>query len=492
VIAITMPIRTNTTIAICIQIQVGDTAPERSAGHPARGRATPDYSVRMAGRRLHVAAGSASAALALWLCGLLGLLAPAPAQGTPVSRQAGAPPLGGVNIAGLYAGSSIAVADRQIQAAHQLNATIVRAEVRWSALEPQRAGQIDARALAFLDRLVADAAQAGIRPILTVDSTPCWASSAPASLLRRCQAAMTTAANSWPPADPAAYAAIVGYLAQRYGSRLAAIEIWNEPDQSNQLYFAGPKKVERYATLLRAAYPAVKQAAPGLPVLGGSLVGSNGQFLRALYAAGIKGYYDGLAVHFYNLVLASVRAIHEVQVANGDSKPLWLDEFGWSSCFPARRIQQEQACVTARTQARNVSDSVRAIAQAPYVAAQLIYDLQSSRGEDFGVLSTSGAHKPAFGSLARALAAPFGAISRVTVGLRRHGAHVVASGSAPVGDYMQLEAFVGGVLRYRALFTLDRFDRYSIVLPSVLGTRGLRVRVFQYWAGVGRAAQRGI
>jgi hypothetical protein len=66
---------------------------------------------------------------------------------------------------------------------------------------------------------------------------------------------------------------------------------------------------------------------------------------------------------------------------------------------------------------------------------------------------------------------------------------VVARGSAPVGDYMQLEASIGGVLRYRALFTLDRFDRYSIVLPAVLGTRGLQVRVFQYWAGPARAAQ---
>jgi polysaccharide biosynthesis protein PslG len=445
----------------------------------------------MAGRRLHVATGSATAALALWLS-VLWLLAPAPAQGAPVSRQAGAPPLGGVNIVGLYAGSSLAVADREIQAARRLNAAVVRAEARWSALEPVRAGQLDPRALAFLDRLVADAAQAGIRPILTVDSTPCWASSAPASLLRRCQTAMTTAANSWPPANPAAYAAIVAYLAQRYGPRLAAIEIWNEPDQSNELYFAGPKKVQRYAALLRAAYPAAKQADPALPVLGGSLVGSNGQFLRALYAAGIKGYYDGLAVHFYNLVLASVRAIHEVQVANGDSKPLWLDEFGWASCFPARRIEQEQACVTARKQAQNISDSVRSLAQAPYVAAQLLYDLQSAGGEDFGLISSSGRRKPAFGSLARALAAPFGGISRVTVSLRRHGGHVVAGGSAPVGDYMQLEAFVGGVPRYRALFTLDRFNRYSIVLPAVLGTRGLRVLVFQYWAGLGRAAQRGI
>jgi hypothetical protein len=57
---------------------------------------------------------------------------------------------------------------------------------------------------------------------------------------------------------------------------------------------------------------------------------------------------------------------------------------------------------------------------------------------------------------------------------------------------MELEAFQGGRLRFRALFTLDRFDRYSIPLPAVLGTRGLRVRVFQYWTGPAQAAQRSI
>src|SRR5205814_7992043 len=118
-------------------------------------------------------------------------------------------------------------------------------------------------------------------------------------------------------------------------------EVWNEPDQGNQLYFAGPNKAKRYAALLKAAYTAIKQANPTVTVLGGSLVGSNGLFLRALYAAGIKGYYDGLAVHYYSLFLASLRAIHETQLANGHSRPLWLDEFGWSRCFPPQRIQEE-------------------------------------------------------------------------------------------------------------------------------------------------------
>jgi hypothetical protein len=61
-----------------------------------------------------------------------------------------------------------------------------------------------------------------------------------------------------------------------------------------------------------------------------------------------------------------------------------------------------------------------------------------------------------------------------------------------VGDFMELEAFQGSLLRYKALFTLDRFNRYSIVLPRALGSSGLQVRVYQYWAGVNSAATRNI
>ncbi len=208
----------------------------------------------------------------------------------------------------------------------------------------------------FTDRLVGDAAAAGIRVIMTADSTPCWASSAPKSLLQRCKPLRASTANGWPPRAPADYAAFVAFLAKRYGTQLAAIEVWNEPDQSNEAYFAGPNKPTRYAAILRTAYPAIKAAGPNVSVLAGALVGSNGVFLRDLYAAGIKGYYDGLAVHYYNLTLASLRAIHEVQLANGDTTPLWLDEFGWSSCWPRQRVQQEQACVTAPTQAANLAN----------------------------------------------------------------------------------------------------------------------------------------
>jgi hypothetical protein len=198
-----------------------------------------------------------------------------------------------------------------------------------------------------------------------------------------------------------------------------------------------------------------------------------------------------LAVHFYSLVLASLRSIREVQLANGDNKPLWLDEFGWSSCWPMHKIQQEQACVTAQLQGTNLADTFHALARTSYIAAEVVYKLQGSASEDFGVLSASGARKPAFAALSRVLASPFGS-DPVTMSMRRQGNRVLVSGSGPVGDFMRLEVFQGSLLRYRAVFTLDRFNRYSIPLPSVLGTSGLRARVYQFWAGPGGAAVRSI
>jgi Cellulase (glycosyl hydrolase family 5) len=412
----------------------------------------------------------------------------APAGHGALPRATSAAPLGGINISA----SSPGEIDRQIAIARALHAQLVRIEAPWSQLEPLGSGRIDPAALAYTDRVVSDAAANGIRVIVLVDRTPCWASSAPAALLRACSPTRASKANAWPPGNPADYAALVAYLARRYGTRLAAIEIWNEPDQINQLYFAGPEKPRRYAAILRAAYTAIKQANPNVLVLGGSLVGSNGVFLRELYAAGIKGYYDGLAVHFYTLTLGALRAIHETQLASGDGTPLWLDEFGWSTCWPRYRIQQEQACVTRQVQAANLSDMYRSLARTPYVAAIAVYKLQGSRQEDFGLLSESGARKPAFAALAGALVSPLGKVDPVTLALRARGGRVVASGSGPVGDFMELEAFRGGVLRYRALFTLDRFNRFAIALPAALGTRGLRVHVGELSSGLVPPAEKTI
>jgi len=437
--------------------------------------------------------GKSIVALVLGLCVTACLSQAGEARRAAFAYRASAPPLGGVNIDGPGYNETPAEADKTIALAHALHAKLVRTGVSWASLEPQAPNQADPHAQASLDRLMNDASADGIRVIMTVDDTPCWASSAPAALLRKCTSGRESQANRWPPTDPADYAAFVSRLTQRFaGGSLAAIEVWNEPDQANEKYFAGPHKAARYAAILRAAYPAVKQADPNVTVLAGSLVGYDGVFLRSLYAAGIKGYYDGIAVHFYSLTLASLRSFRAVELANGDRTPLWLDEFGWSSCYPRLRIQEEQACVTTEVQARNITDLYHELSGTSYVAAMTLYQLRDGGGESFGVLSARGARKPSFAVLADVLAAPVGAPSPVTLSLRREGRSVVASGSGPVGDYMQMEVSKGGVLRYRALFTLNRFDRYTIKLPAVLGTRGLRVSVYQEWVGRLKDAQKSI
>ncbi len=176
--------------------------------------------------------------LALGLC-ILAWLAPAgDARRAPSARSSATAPLSGINISG---GGLPAEIDRQIALAHTLHAKVVRTQVSWASLEPLASGQINQESLASLDRLMADASAASIRVIATVDGTPCWASSAPASLQRACVPGRSSKANAWPPSNPATYAAFVAFLAQRYGARLAAIEVWNEPDQANKTTSPAPK-----------------------------------------------------------------------------------------------------------------------------------------------------------------------------------------------------------------------------------------------------------
>jgi hypothetical protein len=433
-----------------------------------------------------------AAALALTCCGLACIVPAATAGTADRAHVAGPGLLGGVNSSGLGFNSTPGEAARTIALARSLHTKIIRVELAWSILEPRGPGQLDAHALAYTDRLFADASANGIGVIAMIDGTPCWASSAPEALQRKCVPGMLSAANAWPPSDPADFAALARTLAERYGNKMTALEVWNEPDQANERYFAGPNKVARYAAILKAAYPAIKQADPQIKVLAGSLVGSSGVFLRLLYKAGIEGYYDGLAIHFYTLTLGAIRSIHAVQLANGDKTPLWLGEFGWTDCYPRQKIQEEQPCVTAAVQAQNITNIFRALASSGYIAAATLYELADEGGDSFGVLTANGRHKRSFGALSKVLASPVGSLSPVTLRLRKAGSKVIASGSGPVGDFMHLEAFQGNLLRYRAVFTLNRFNRYSFALPGALGTHNLRVRVYQQWAGPGTAAQRNI
>jgi len=90
---------------------------------------------------------------------------------------------------------------------------------------------------------------------------------------------------------------------------------------------------------------------PAAAILLGPTTGNNYAFIDQLYAAGLKGFFDGVSVHtdtgclvndpglFYRDPLGHIgqytflgyRSIREVMLAHRDYKPIWMTELGWST-----------------------------------------------------------------------------------------------------------------------------------------------------------------
>lgn len=405
--------------------------------------------------------------------------------------SASATPLSGVQVTRILPEYGQDFYERQLDGAKGTRVAFVRTEIRWDQLEPDAGGRRDADFLASMDLFFKLAAQRHLKVVATMLGTPCWASFAPSDDRGDCSGADKNSAKvtAYPPRNASDYAAAAGFVAGRYKSQLHGFEVWNEPDQQNELYFAGPDKPRRYAAILRASYKAVKGASPKTLVLGGSLVGANGRFLRALYKAGIKGSYDALSVHYYDLVLASIRSIRQVQRENRDRKPLWLGEFGWTDCYPQQQRQGGHTCVSSRVQAASIRDIFRAIRRTSYIKGAVVYNLDDNSQYDFGLIDESGKLKSAYASL-RKVARRAPAPRRPSLKLKRSGPKVIASGSGPAGDAYELDVYKRGSLRYKLTFRLDRNLRYRFTLPRVLGSRGLTVKVYQYWLGAKKGKTR--
>lgn len=319
---------------------------------------------------------------------------------------------------------------RQLNLAKLAGARYVRVDAGWATLEPDHNGVRNGPYITKMDRLVDAAQERDLRLIITVWSTPCWASSAPASARQGCRGAWwERGVQTYPPRDPAEYADAIRFLVDRYRGRVAAWEVWNEPDL--QEFFRTDRPAAEYAALLRHAYRAGKQAHPGATVLGGSLSGADADFTRRLYAQGVKGHFDAWSIHPYsgdrsplhpgygshveNSFVRGVPAVRNVLVQNGNPKPLWLTEFGWSSCTVRDDPEGWRNCVDESTQAEYLRLAYRQMEEWPYVDVGVWFNLQNwgpdpaDRVANYGLLDYQGNPKPAYASF---LAAAAGAAGR--------------------------------------------------------------------------------
>jgi hypothetical protein len=230
----------------------------------------------------------------------------------------------------------------------------VKFQMSWKETEPQQG----VRNWGEWDRLIRAYHDAGFKILLSVVKAPDWA-----------RPADTDLSQEGPPADPQTYAMFVGEMSQRYKGGVQAIEVWNEQNLAREGGGA-PMPPEDYVALLEAAYQAIKTADSSIVVVSGGPTPAGDvpgaavddiNYLKAMYAAGLKSVSDAIGVHpsGYNCPASAdwqtvtdpnavfrgpydnrhhswcfrgtMEGYREVMVANGDAdKRLWPTEFGWA------------------------------------------------------------------------------------------------------------------------------------------------------------------
>ncbi len=355
-------------------------------------------------------------AIALVVCSI-GAIATAPAQAAPAYR--------GVTVHSL-SNEHWPDLSRDLDAARDSGANAVRVDVSWHALETMGKGDYSSWYRDRVDAFMAEARARGLKVIVALWQTPCWAADATDSAKQACNSDGSLVVT--PPKNPADYGEIAAYIASRYRDSVAAIEVWNEPNHSG--FFAAPDPAKSYADLVKAAYPRIKAAAPTVKVLAGALSTADAAFLKRLYGFGLRGSYDAISVHPY-MVDSSVapddatypqalapfsfwqglKLIRTTQTAAGDKTPVWATEFGWntSSVYtPGGWLNG----VSEATQADYLKRALRLLsdrkAGLAFVEGAVIYNLrdngtnQADVNHNYGIIRNDFSRKPAFSAVLEA------------------------------------------------------------------------------------------
>ncbi|MEA3459816.1 MAG: beta-galactosidase, partial [Chloroflexota bacterium] len=214
----------------------------------------------------------------------------------------------------------------------------VRQAFPWAEIEPQP-GRYDWECW---DRIVSAIRRHGLEIIAVLDTSPNWAQLHPSGNLHT------------PPQRVEDFGRFARAFAARYGEEIDYYQIWDEPNLSVRW---GDRYVEpaQYARLLREGFIQIKSVDEKAHILAGGLAPNveegplnlnESAFLRGLYEAGGRDFFDIVAVKPYGfetgpddrrvdpavLNFSRCQLVRKVMVEHGDEgKAVWAVEFGWNS-----------------------------------------------------------------------------------------------------------------------------------------------------------------
>ncbi len=221
-------------------------------------------------------------------------------------------------------------ADGAFGLARDANLGSVRVNLRWRQIHPAP-GTWD---FSTADQIVGGAEARGLEVLGILSTAPEWAGGGPHGTV--------------PPADTGLWREFVGRVAERYAGRIAAYEIWNEPNLEDAGLGVGwdrPVATEpTYAEYLEIAAGEIRSRAPGTLVVAPGTSSEPDErtvkLFRQLQEAGGERFIDILSFHANgkDQGVGTVRRRIQRHLAliaehhpDGAGKPIWITEMGWRS-----------------------------------------------------------------------------------------------------------------------------------------------------------------
>lgn len=318
--------------------------------------------------------------------------------------------------------ASRAAIDKSLDEAVGLGDTWVRVDLPWDGIQPSDSET--AHDWSRFDTFVEAANAKGLKLLVTVVDPPIWARVSSCSAQEACA-----------PVSAQAYADFAAAAAARYAKDgVHDWEIWNE---ENLGAFAGaPDPEKAYTEVLEDASIALHKADPEAVVVLGGLgmvdtvpardwIGAY-RFLSGVARDGGLGYADAIGVHPYGApylpadspvfkeIDSDPHSLESILRQYGRASiPFWITETGATTQGPGPAAADESRAtagathVTEAWQARIATATVATETADPHIKALFWYsdvDLPAS-ALYYGLMTTSGAQKPAYAALKAAIAA---------------------------------------------------------------------------------------
>src|SRR5579871_6779067 len=236
----------------------------------------PDRSWHHAGVRLTVAPPVALAgrlaSLALVCVLVFASCQPGPAPASP-------PPAAAVHV---FLWGRPTTSSRDLKLAKDAGFTWIKQLFEWRDIERDGKGRFEWNEP---DRIVRAVQDAGLKMVVRLDGYPVWSRS------------HQVYPDDGPPDNLGDWTDYVTAVANRYKGRIAAYEVWNEPNLARE-WGDEPPDAQAYVALLKASYAAIKRVDPGALVISAGLspttdTSDDAQpdelYLQNMYAAGAKG-----------------------------------------------------------------------------------------------------------------------------------------------------------------------------------------------------------